>query len=518
MAQVQFPFEDLSALVKVTKQEAIETLTMLGFPTEETDEGELDIEVTPNRPDALCVEGLARVLKCYKTAKPDEYKLSKPKIEICVDKSVEKVRPAFGGAVVREMKITDSNLRSIMQIQEKLHETLGRKRRKVAIGIYDFDKTAPPFRYFACKRDALSFVPLEKQEKMTPGQILEKHEKGRAYAHLVGDMCPMIEDKNKQVLSFPPIINGESTRLTEHTKNLFVEATGTSHGAVKQTVNIIAAMFEDMGGKVEEVAVDGKHYRLLQEKKWPLPVAGSEKLLGIKLGRKKVALLLAKMGHRISGNFAYVPGYRTDVMNEVDLIEDVAIAYGFNNFEPSLPGFSSVGRVDEEPLYHEILGGLGFDEVLTWTLSNEKLEKKAGLPEGPAAEIENPLTGDFTIFRRSMLPNLLSVLSESKNEKLPIRIYEIGPTARPQLEQILCLATMHSKASFSEIKGIVLSLAESAGKKATVKKEEYGAFVKGRCAALYIGSKKAGMFGEISPSVLSEFNLEQPVCAAEMKI
>ncbi len=519
MAQVNFTFPDLRELVTIRKEDAIETLTSLGFPAEETGkEDELTVEVTPNRPDCLCVEGLARALHSYQTGKAKYYEVAKGKVEVDVNPTVANVRPAFGGAVVRDVRMADAFLRSLMQVQEKLHDTLGRKRRKIAIGIHDFDRVQPPFRYFACGRKDVQFVPLEMEEKMTPEQILLEHPKGVDYAHLVGERCPMIEDSNQEILSFPPIINGELTKLTDRTRNLFIDCTGTSEEAVKQTVNILVAMLSERGGKIEEILINGKPYPLLQEHVWPVPAKQAERLLGIKLSHATVCEYLQKMGHRIAGDAVHVPGYRVDVMNEVDLVEDVAIAYGFNNFEPSLPEFASVGKASPESVFHELLLGLGYDEVMSWTLSNPAHERKAGIPHGSAVEIENPLAEDFTAFRTSILPNILTVLSDSKNEKLPIRIYEEGAVGAPQLENRLCIASMHPKASFSEIKGAVLAIAKAAGLEISIEKEEFGPFIFGRSAAVYLNGKKAGYLGEISPEVLENFSLEQPVCAAELRV
>jgi len=518
MAQVNFAYPDFYELCRIDEEEAIEKLTMLGFPAEKVGGGdELTVEVTPNRPDALCVEGLARVLNEYINGAQSSIVVGKPVIDVVVDASVADVRPAFCGAVVRNVRITDSALRSIMQIQEKLHETLGRKRRKVAIGIHDLDRVSPPFKYFACGREDVSFVPLDRQEKMTPLEILKRHEKGMDYSHLVGSACPMIIDRRGDVLSFPPIINGELTRVTSETRNVFIDTTGTSQDAVRQAVNIVCAVLAMRGGDVEEITVNGKPCRILQERKWPLPVKESARLLGIGLKKEEIASLLSKMGHRVEGDFVFSPGFRADVINEVDLVEDVAIAYGFNNFEPKLPGFASFGNAGKEPPCHEILVGLGFDEVLSWTLSNPKKEEDANILEGERAKIGNPLTSDFTIFRSAILPNILTILSESKNEKLPIKIYEVGPVALPGLKERVCFASMHPKASFSEIKGLVLSLFESMGKEARIEADEYGPFVKGRCASVIANGKRIGFFGEIAPEVLVRFNLEQPVCACEME-
>ena len=516
MAQLQITLTDLNELVPIGEQEAIDTLTMLGFPTEKMETGELNVEVTPNRPDALSVEGIARALRCYLNGKPALYSIGDSGVELSVDASVTAVRPFFGGAVVKGVTFNDSTVRSIMQLQEKLHETLGRKRRKVAIGIHDMDHVAPPFRYFACGREDVRFVPLESAESMTPLEILRRHPKGMAYEHLVGELCPMIEDSRHDILSFPPIINGELTKLTPDTKNVFIDCTGTSEEAVRQAVNIVVSALAERGGAVERITLNGVPYQILAEKKWPLPVKESERLLGVPFTPEQVGPLLARMGYRVEAGFAYSAGYRADVMNEVDLIEDVAIAYGFNNFEPSLPSVQTMGGQKPQAACHEILVGLGFDEAVTWTLSNDAMEKKARVPEGGWMEIENPITEDFTRFRASILPNLLSALADSKNEKLPIKLYEIGPVAAPTLAQSLSFASMHSKANFSEIKGVVMALVENAGKSADVKAEDYGAFLPGRCAALYVGGNKVGYFGEIAPEVLAAFGLEQPVCACEM--
>ncbi|MCX8194687.1 MAG: phenylalanine--tRNA ligase subunit beta [Candidatus Micrarchaeota archaeon] len=518
MAQVNFPFLDLYELYRIEESEAIELLTNLGFPAEKLPTGELTVEVTPNRPDCLCVEGLARVLKCYLEREPVHYRIGEARIETLVEPSVGEVRPAFGCAVVRNVKMTDSFLRSLMQVQEKLHETIGRKRRKVAIGIHDLDRVAPPFRYFACGKEDVRFVPLESRESMTPLEILRRHPKGMEYAHLVGEKCPMIEDSRRQVLSFPPIINGELTKLTERTTNLFIDCTGTSSEAVRQTVNILVAMLADRGGEIEEAKVNGKPYPLLHESRWPLPTKESERLLGIPLSDNKVGELLLKMGHRIEGNWVFVPGYRADIMNEVDLIEDVAIAYGFNRFEPILPEFNSLGASKPPSSCHEILVGLGFCEALTWTLSSKEAEEKAGIRHENCVEIENPLTSEFTMFRTSILPNLLSLLSESKNEKLPAKVYEIGPVYAPSKEERICIASMHPRACFSEIKGVVLALFEELDLPVELKEESSPSFIEGRCAGIYHEGRLLGRMGEISPQVLVNFNLEQPVCAAELRL
>ncbi len=520
MAQVNVSFSELRQLVggEFGQEEAIEQLTMLGFPAEEREGGMLTVEVTPNRPDALCAEGIARALRIFRTGKPATFSVGVSSVSVTVDASVEDVRPAFGCAVVRGVRMNEAALVSMMQLQEKLHDTLGRKRRKVAIGLHDLGKTRPPFRYAACGREEISFVPLDSGEKMTPLEILRRHGKGMSYAHLVSEKCPMITDSAGEVLSFPPIINSERTKLALSTSDIFIDCTGTSNEAVRQAVNIIAAALADRGGRVETASVNGTPYAVLGETSWPIPATEAKRLLGIELGEEELWNLLSKMGHRVQGASVFTQGYRVDIISEVDLVEEVAIAYGLNNFEPKLPPIATIGNAAAQEAFHEILLGLGFEEAVSWMLSNKEADRKAAITEAGYAEIENPLTEDFTVFRSSLLPNMLSIFADSKNEKLPIRIYEEGPVAAPRLERRLCFGSMHPKASFSEIKGVVLSLSQQQGKEIALKEDEYGPFMRGRCAAVYLDGNRAGFIGEISPEVLSAFGLEQPVCAAEIRI
>lgn len=259
MPTVQFSTKEVVEMLGdgVSVDALRERIPMLGVDLVSIDDKILDMEVFPNRPDMLCVEGFVRALKGFLGVERglDEYKISDSKLLMTVDSSVEKVRPFITAAAVYGVLITEDFLISIMNVQEKLHLTHGRNRVKVAIGIHDLDKVKSPFLYKAVKPNEISFIPLDMNVKMSLAEILQKHPKGRDYAFTLegSELYPVIVDKNSDVLSFPPIINGELTRINKETKNLFIEITGKSELAVNQALNIIVTAFADRGGKITSV-------------------------------------------------------------------------------------------------------------------------------------------------------------------------------------------------------------------------------------------------------------------------
>ena len=234
-----------------------EKIPMLGVDLSSIDSETLHMEVFPNRVDMLSVEGFVRALKGFlgiECGLP-KIRVSDSKLMMKVEPSVKKVRPFVTAAAAYDISVTEDFLISIMNVQEKLHLTHGRNRVKVAVGVHDLDKVQNPFTYKAVKPNEISFIPLDMDREMNLSEILRRHPKGRDYAFTLegSEVYPVILDKNNNVLSFPPIINGELTRVTHETKNLFIEITGKSELAINQALNIIVTAFADRGGKIASV-------------------------------------------------------------------------------------------------------------------------------------------------------------------------------------------------------------------------------------------------------------------------
>ena len=548
MALIHISANTLCKLSGLKAAQIEPTLTSLGIPLEGQEGDDLSLEITPNRPDWLSVEGVARACYCWRTAKPKTYKALPAKVHFSVDDSVQNIRPAFGTALVRDVAIDEEFLQSLIQLQEKLHDTLGRGRKKMAIGLHDIAAIEPPFTYKAVGREEVRFVPLGHSTPMTPNQILLEHDKGRAYAHLVGEKCPLIVDKDGDVLSFPPIINGERTRVSLSSRDLLIDCTGTSPDAVRITVKILCAALADRGGMVEEVFVNQKPYEIFKAQVLPFPLKEANKLLGLQLDAPALTRHLARMGHEVHGKNVHSPAWRSDMLGVVDLIEDIAISIGYNELPMHLPSFGSVAQEQEtHGTLHEAALGLGYFEAMSWILTSEAVLKKSKA-SGPSLRVSNPLTEEFTTLRPWLYPNLLDILAHSKSQPLPIYLYEVGPVEVPEggpasakagdfmQYDHFCAAAMHPKSCFSETHARLQGIASALGKTLTLVPQDIEGFIPGRCARVMVGEKKEsakadaptvgvppvssprfiGLIGEIHPSVLEAFGLEQPVALFEL--
>jgi len=529
MALVHIPSNSLCKLAGIKPADIEPMLTSLGIPLEAQEGDDLSLEITPNRPDWLSVEGVARSISAYKTAKPKIYSALSPHVHFIIDDSVREVRPYFGTAIVRGLVIDEEILTSLIQLQEKLHDTLGRGRKKMAIGLHDLSAVQPPFTYKAVGREDVRFVPLGHSTPMSCGQILLEHDKGRAFAHLVGDRCPLIVDKNGEVLSFPPIINGERTRVGLSSTDLLIDCTGTSEQAVRVVVNILCAALADRGGKVEEVYVGDKPYSVFKPHVQPLPLAGARKLLGVDMDAPAVIRHLARLGHSATPRQVSSPAFRSDIIGEADLIEDIAISIGYNNLPMPLPPNGLAGTLEDHfDSLHESALALGYFEVMSWILTNQSVLERSKAP-GARLKVSNPLTEEFTTLRPWLYANLMEILSRSKSQPLPIHLYEVGPVVRAMDETAeareapdfiqtdhFTAVSMHPKACFSEEWSNLLAISSAFKTPLTLRPEDLPGFIPGRSAKLVLGERVVGLIGEIHPSVLEAFGLEQPVALFEL--
>ncbi len=541
MPVINFSYSDLCKLLE--RELPIDTLRtrlpMIGADLSTADAGvdELSFEFFPDRPDLYSVEGIARALRSFLGDGSDhrEYHADSSEVTIEVDSSVKGVRPFIWSAVVEELTIDDALIRSMMDLQEKLHLTLGRNRKKVAIGIHDMSAVEPPFTYKAVLPDELSFQPLQGTREMTPREILSDHEKGRAYAFVLEgkERYPVILDKNGTVLSMPPIINGITTEVTERTKTVLVDCTGTNINALKYAVNILVTALADRGGRVRTVTINqgGESFTApdLTPREVELDVAYANQWLGTNLSGKDMAQCLAKAGHSVTSLGEVlkvgVPPYRADILHSVDLAEDVAIGFGYERFGDTYPHEVTFGA--EDPLAaladktRPVMVGLGFFEVATLSLSNPQEQFVAmNLPaDSDALRIRNPVTETHTLVRTSLIPSLMAILRKNKHRELPQRIFEIGDVVHgTRNRRLLAGAVIHARAGFTEGKSVILSISSAMGISPDISAVDHPAFVGGRCAELRSSDQRVGLFGEVHPSTIDAFELKYPTVAFEIDL
>ncbi|MEM4196257.1 MAG: phenylalanine--tRNA ligase subunit beta, partial [Methanothermobacter sp.] len=511
MPVITLDYDDLKELgIDIDRERLIEVLPMMGSDIEDFDDEGIKVEFFPNRPDLLSVEGVARSLRGFlgiETGMP-RYDVPESDIEVTVDESVLNVRPHLGMAVIENVRFTDKKLKQVMEFQEDLHWVIGRDRRKVAIGIHDLDRVEPPFLYSGVEPEGVTFTPLESVCEMTPREILEEHPKGVAYAHLLRDheRYPLITDKNGDVLSLPPIINGELTKLTTETERILVDVTGTDERAVNQALNIICTSFAESGGVIRSVTVRRPDSELrlpdLTPKEMSVSVSTASRITGIELDAAEIKGLLmkARMDASIVSPdevLAVIPAYRVDILHEVDLVENIATQYCIGRIEPLIPEVATIAEEDNwnraDKFIREVMVGLGFQEVMSLMLTSEESHyQKMRLEEDERVQVAQPISQDRTMIRKSLLNGLLEFLEDNRHEDLPQRIFEVGdvvyidPEAETRTRTVkkLACAVTHSSAGFTEIKSIAAAVVENLGYEFRVEPLDHPSFIRGRCAAI----------------------------------
>ncbi|MET1124986.1 MAG: phenylalanine--tRNA ligase subunit beta [Archaeoglobaceae archaeon] len=536
MPVITLYWDELEKLVGVDRKTILEKLPMIGCDIERVEEDHVDVEFFPNRPDLYSVEGVARALRGFLGIEKGlkRYEVSEGEWEIFVDESVLPVRPKIAGCVVRGVEMSDEVIRSLMDVQEDLHWTLGRNRRKMAIGIHDLRKIKFPLTYRAVD-GSFSFVPLDFDREMSVEEILREHPKGRQFAFILEGTSryPMIVDASGDAISFPPIINAEKTRVTEDTRDLFIDVTGFGE-EVDRALNIIACMLSDRGGKLESVRVvypdRSERTPKLEVRRMEIDRSEIYSLLGFELSDEEVKDALERMrfgvevGEKI---VVLIPAYRADIMHPWDVVEDVAIGYGYDRIVPSYPSTPGVGEThpwnDVRQLVREIMVGLGFLEVVTFTLTSERVlyenMRRSGEPWKDYVPVMHPLTSEHTVVRTSILPKLLELLSHNKHHEMPQKVFEVGDVvvaAKNRLHLAACVT--HSRANFAEIRSYVQALMRDLRVEWCAEVSSDGAFLEGRRADVVVDGKRVGVFGEVHPEVLERFGLTMPVAAFEIDL
>ena len=514
------------------------------------EEQKIKIEYNPNRPDFSSPEGIARALQGYY-----EVELGGPKFDIKqsdivlnVDPSVKKVRPFIVCGIIRNIDLDEEEVATLMNIQEHLHWAVGRDRRKVAIGVHDLDKVKPPYRYTAVKPDSVSFIPLHGDGyPMNLEEILLLHDKGIEYAKILEGMkiYPIIFDDNNEVLSFPPIINGVLTTVTDETKNLFLDLTGTDLNAVNLALNILSTTLSDMGAKIESVKVnyEGEKEIItpnLDSIKWEVEIDYINSYLGLKLTQSEMIKCFQKVRIDAEGSNkngfldVYVPAFRGDIMHPVDLTEEVAIGYGYFN----IPKTIREGCVGE---YHPIqtfsnkvrtiMIGAGYLEVLNFILTSSEKQysyMKQDYDESNLIQIANPVSKEYNTTRTSILPNLMDTIRFNRSEEKPIRIFEVGDVVLLATEEEtgakreihLSAVSYHEDADFTEIRSTLDFFMTVIGlyDEYEIKVGSNPSYINGRYGDVYLRGVKVGEIGEINPEVLLNFKLEFPVAGLELNL
>lgn len=519
----------------------------------------LRMELLAVRPDLFDPAGLARALRGFlgfESGAP-HYRLERGDFHVDVDPALAGpavVRPRIVAATVHGLTLDDAKLRSLMKLQENVHWALGRDRKLASIGVYDLATlSGPALSYRAVGRTDLRFVPLgfdpaDPAAALTPAEILARHPKGQAFAWLLekATRVPLLADAKGAVLSMPPIINSEATRVTTATTEVLIDVTGLEDRHIDRALNIVVtSLLESCPGasaRTVEIRYQAEKRSTpdLAPQEVLLDPAVASRLVGVDWSRSAVAALLGRMRHDVREEGerlrVFVPAWRADILHPRDLFEDVAIAHGYDNLPHAELTSATFGlphpREERAGQGRRALIGQGFLEVMTLALTSEEATfgHCALADTGLAVKIENPVSSEQTMARSSLLPGLMETLAVNLGHSYPQRIFEVGlvalvdPTAETRsAERLLAgLALAGDGEGYatvrSAVEALALDLNLGAGEPLTFRPAQLPIFLPGRGAELFAGERRIGFLGEVHPQVLERFRIIHPVAMAELRL
>ncbi|XP_043657229.1 phenylalanine--tRNA ligase beta subunit [Drosophila teissieri] len=520
------------------------------------------IDIPANRYDLLCLEGLVTGLLVFQgKLKPPKFQFVEPakRQMLKIDPSTAQIRPYAVAAVLRNVTFTQASYNSFIDLQDKLHQNICRKRTLVAIGTHDLDTLQGPFSYEALAPEQIKFKPLNQTKEMTGSELMDfyaTHAQLKQYLPIIREspVYPVIYDANRVVLSLPPIINGDHSKISLKTKNVFIECTATDRTKAKVVLDTIVCLFSEHCAQkftvepCDVVQPDGSviSYPELEVREERISVKRANAYIGIDEPAEKLADMLTRMylEAKVDGDSLVVkiPPTRHDVIHACDIYEDVAIAYGYNNIKKSLPAFMQIAK--QFPLnklteqLREQVAQAGFTEALTFTLCSRddigrKLNKNIDALQ--AVHIGNPKTLEFQVVRTTLLPGLLKTLVANRKMPLPLKLFEISDVVvadestevGARNERRVCAVNCNKTAGFEVVHGLldrVMQLLSVPWKTASGNKGYYlqstedPSYFPGRCANVMYDGVVIGKIGVLHPTVLQAFELTTPCSAVEFTI
>jgi phenylalanyl-tRNA synthetase beta chain len=539
---VNIKFERLNKLIPGIKMDKIlDMLPFIALDIEGVDKDVVRVEYNPNRPDLSSDYGVARALRGLleiETGMPKFKLAGKSGLALKVEAAVRKIRPYVIALVAENGRLDDETLKQLILMQEDLHNGVGRKRKKASIGIHNLDVINFPVTYKTARGD-YSFRPLDEPSELSINQILKDLEIGKQYGHLLSafDRYPLIVDSSGLVLSLPPIINGQATKVNNKCRNLFVEVTATDQKTAEDLLAILAITLYEAGFEIKTVSINSGKRKIETPQMKPRVISADmayvDSILGLTLGTQQIITCLRKsrLDAKAVDNkiVCTVPRYRIDISDPIDISEEVAIGYGIYNLEPKFPNSPITGKKDSLSMYfdaiRETMIGLGMIESLSFLLTSKDIQYKAfGILAKDELSVEGSKSSEHEILPNSLVPLLLQSLSYNIHEPYPQGLFEIGKTfvkSTSTIEETWSIGAVvaQADASYTNIKSRMQALLGSCfGKEAMTRASTNYMFMEGRCAEVILAGVPIGVLGEIIPLAVENFKLRVPVAAFEINL
>jgi len=541
MPVIEVSIRDVERLAR-THLPTKELLNVLEFMKTEVEEVETDrlvYEVSHDRADLFSAEGLGRAI-AYLTGSRKPEKINVIDSGTYLDISAAPTyRPYCFVGIVRNLSLDDEAIRQLTQLQEKLHLSYGRNRELVSIGFYDLKKVEPPIKYLAVNE--AEYVPLGYDRPMKLTEVLEYTEKGRQFSRLVRKgNYPLLKDSKDEILSFPPILNGESTKVTENTRDVLIDVTGTEPYLMMRLLNIMVTSFAERSNnpliEVLSIINDGARNQPFTKSpqldgKTISVTSGEVKALGgVSLHPPLMGKILQSLGYVIeeidkSSVRVWVPPYRIDVHDKVDVVEDVLIGFGYNRLRTSTINPTHAGwrhSIEKfSDIVRNIMLGLGFTEVVNFMMIDADLMRL--LSDEEFIKVANPKMKTYSAIRNSLLPSLLLTAKANYERGTSIEVFEIGDIVKvsgkePISERHLGIIIMGENYTLTDGLVVVKTLINLLGEKSIWENVVRKPFIKGRTALVKVKEVQVGVVGEVHPQFLMELGVFKPTIIAEVSL
>lgn len=526
------------------------------------------IDIPANRYDLLCMEGISRALNVFRGVEPSPvFRMIEPVNGAPRQKMIQKpetmlVRPFVVCAVLRGVKFDKARYDSFIDLQDKLHQNICRRRTLVAIGTHDLNTVKGPFTYEAHPPEDIKFTPLKQTREFNAAELMEHYksdQKLKHFLHIIDGsvVFPVIYDAERTVLSLPPIINGAHSAISLDTTDVFIECTATDLNKAKIVLNTVVTMFSEYSANkfaVEPVDVvsssgDERAYPDFMTRFVDVDPDYVRKRIGVTaadIDTKAMAALLCRMQlpTKIDGDVlrVEVPPTRSDILHPCDVAEDVAIAYGYNNINKEKAGPNVVTVGAQQPLNNfsdlvrQEMASQGFSEVLTWILCShdDNFANVNREDDGNAAAIvANPSSLDVQVARSSLLQGVLKAMGANKDAPVPAKLFEVGDVVLldeskdvgARNSRRLLVLYSNTTSGFEVAHGALDRVMQITG---AAKDGDAGytldtslneaTYFPGRQAGIVRDGKRIGVMGVVHPTVLGKFDIVNPCSVLELDL
>ncbi|KAI9897085.1 hypothetical protein N3K66_008107 [Trichothecium roseum] len=536
---------------------------------------QLKVEIPANRYDMLCFEGIALNLNIFRGRTPaPNFKVVEPENSeqqtIFVKPETNQVRPLVAGVVLRGIEFNQERYDSFIGLQDKLHQNLARQRTLVSIGTHDLDTIKGPFTYEALPPKEISFIPLNQTKEMNAEELMSFYENDKhlgRYLHIIKDapVYPVIYDADRVVCSLPPIINGEHSKITLNTKNVLVEITATDNKKLEIVTDMMVTMFSSYCARpftVEPVRIVSDHNGFtrttpkLEPRIAEVEIDYLNSCTGLNESPDRLCELLNKMAYtsKLSTENpklleCSVPITRPDVLHQCDIMEDLAVCFGFNNLPRTAPTQSAtIGAPLPVNKLSDIIRAeaaiSGWSEVMPLILCSheENFEWLNRTDDGETViRLANPKTQEYQVVRTSLLPGLVKTIRENKSHPLPMKIFEAADVGfkdssqerKARNERHFAAAFCSKTSGFEMVHGLLdrimmmlriknIDTDNQNSDGYWIEELHEDTFFHGYAAAILLRQNgKAGRIGEfgiLHPSVLEKFDLKFPISTLEFNM